>query len=537
MDSERIAPAQALAFARQIASGLAHAHEQGVVHRDIKPANIMITDEIGAGERMRILDFGLARLRGNVGRDATQTNLVVGTPNYMAPEQTVPRRGDRRAHRHLRASASCCSRWSSASDLQRRGHDAAARDAPRGADPPPRRSRARRHRASGRPAGADRQGDGEEPVGAISERHRACRRDRRSDRGQGGPRPSQDITTINLVARGTDPTVVAPSVGGDTSRVRIGDRSCPKRSRLAARPRGRVRRRCGDGGLPDPPQLGGRATDQDCRRQRYRQRERARQPGARDHPRREHRDGGYARRGLSRRAVLFGATESMHYEADAATAEAEDAAAARRRVRDSVSGSAGAVGSAGPESRSRAWSRIPIQRRAPPRRRSTKTTTHRRRRRRSKREPRSRIISPRPFRRRSADQGGQARPRAREPARAVEEVAAELVHPVPPGKPLLRPAVVVGRDGPLQCRDREAPRYKQNATINRNVIKMLGSSKTRSKATSFLRYTITHPARAYLQAAARNDENSVVRQQAKALIRGSARVRAAADARTRANGP
>ena len=39
---------------------------------------------------MRILDFGLARLRGNVGRDATQTNLVVGTPNYMAPEQTVP---------------------------------------------------------------------------------------------------------------------------------------------------------------------------------------------------------------------------------------------------------------------------------------------------------------------------------------------------------------------------------------------------------------------------------------------------------------
>jgi serine/threonine-protein kinase len=80
---------QALAFARQIAAGLAHAHEQGVIHRDIKPANVMITDEIGSGERVRILDFGLARLRGNVGRDATQTNMVVGTPNYMAPEQTV----------------------------------------------------------------------------------------------------------------------------------------------------------------------------------------------------------------------------------------------------------------------------------------------------------------------------------------------------------------------------------------------------------------------------------------------------------------
>jgi serine/threonine-protein kinase len=83
-------PAHALAIARQITAGLAHAHAEGIIHRDIKPANIMITDEIGHGERVRILDFGLARLRGNVGRDATQTNMVVGTPNYMAPEQTVP---------------------------------------------------------------------------------------------------------------------------------------------------------------------------------------------------------------------------------------------------------------------------------------------------------------------------------------------------------------------------------------------------------------------------------------------------------------
>jgi serine/threonine-protein kinase len=83
-------PQQALALTRQITAGLAHAHEQGIIHRDIKPANIMISDEIGHGERVRILDFGLARLRGNVGRDATQTNMVVGTPNYMAPEQTVP---------------------------------------------------------------------------------------------------------------------------------------------------------------------------------------------------------------------------------------------------------------------------------------------------------------------------------------------------------------------------------------------------------------------------------------------------------------
>jgi serine/threonine-protein kinase len=83
-------PEKALAIARQIISGLAHAHQQEIFHRDVKPANIMISQEIGHGERVRLLDFGLARLQGNVGRDATQTNMVVGTPNYMAPEQTVP---------------------------------------------------------------------------------------------------------------------------------------------------------------------------------------------------------------------------------------------------------------------------------------------------------------------------------------------------------------------------------------------------------------------------------------------------------------
>jgi serine/threonine-protein kinase len=80
---------RALAIARQIVSGLAHAHAQGITHRDVKPANIMISDEIGTGEHVRILDFGLARLRGAGNRDATQLNVVVGTPNYMAPEQTI----------------------------------------------------------------------------------------------------------------------------------------------------------------------------------------------------------------------------------------------------------------------------------------------------------------------------------------------------------------------------------------------------------------------------------------------------------------
>ncbi|MBA3822061.1 MAG: serine/threonine protein kinase, partial [Deltaproteobacteria bacterium] len=89
LDGGPVLPTRALNLTRQISAGLAHAHTQGIVHRDVKPANIMISEEIGAGEHVRILDFGLARLRGAVGRDATQTNVVVGTPNYMAPEQTI----------------------------------------------------------------------------------------------------------------------------------------------------------------------------------------------------------------------------------------------------------------------------------------------------------------------------------------------------------------------------------------------------------------------------------------------------------------
>jgi eukaryotic-like serine/threonine-protein kinase len=89
MDGGALPVPRALSFARQMVAGLAHAHAQGITHRDVKPANIMISEEIGTGEHVRILDFGLARLRGAGGRDATQANVVVGTPNYMAPEQTV----------------------------------------------------------------------------------------------------------------------------------------------------------------------------------------------------------------------------------------------------------------------------------------------------------------------------------------------------------------------------------------------------------------------------------------------------------------
>jgi eukaryotic-like serine/threonine-protein kinase len=78
-----------LEVASEVCDGLAYAHRRGVIHRDIKPANIFITDE-GV---VKILDFGLARM---VASEVTASYMMLGTLNYMAPEQV---RGERTDHR------------------------------------------------------------------------------------------------------------------------------------------------------------------------------------------------------------------------------------------------------------------------------------------------------------------------------------------------------------------------------------------------------------------------------------------------------
>jgi serine/threonine-protein kinase len=80
----------ALEIVRQIALGLGRAHGLGVVHRDLKPENVMLTWLAPAKPRIKILDFGMARLlTGGPGTPLTRKGAVFGTPEYMAPEQAM----------------------------------------------------------------------------------------------------------------------------------------------------------------------------------------------------------------------------------------------------------------------------------------------------------------------------------------------------------------------------------------------------------------------------------------------------------------
>lgn len=97
MQSGEMKPEAALALIPSFCDALQYAHDEGVVHRDIKPENVLV-DKKG---RLKIADFGLAKLTGSDAHDhtLTRTGMYLGTPRYMAPEQvekpeTVDHRAD-----------------------------------------------------------------------------------------------------------------------------------------------------------------------------------------------------------------------------------------------------------------------------------------------------------------------------------------------------------------------------------------------------------------------------------------------------------
>jgi serine/threonine protein kinase len=89
-------PSVAAEITVQVCAALDEAHRHNIVHRDIKPDNIIINASI-AGLRVKVLDFGIAKLRDDVASHLTQTGSVMGTPHYMSPEQCLGEELDSRA--------------------------------------------------------------------------------------------------------------------------------------------------------------------------------------------------------------------------------------------------------------------------------------------------------------------------------------------------------------------------------------------------------------------------------------------------------
>jgi serine/threonine protein kinase len=86
---QRLSPSEAVLVAREAASALAAAHAKGIVHRDLKPDNVFLASDPDTGVRVKVLDFGIAKLRREMAAGSVETGAgsILGTPPYMSPEQ------------------------------------------------------------------------------------------------------------------------------------------------------------------------------------------------------------------------------------------------------------------------------------------------------------------------------------------------------------------------------------------------------------------------------------------------------------------
>ncbi|MFF1393069.1 protein kinase [Streptomyces sp. NPDC058287] len=93
LNAEAPGPEQALIIVSGVLEALAYSHQHGIVHRDIKPANVIITNT-GA---VKVMDFGIARALHGAQSTMTQTGMVMGTPQYLSPEQALGKAVDHRS--------------------------------------------------------------------------------------------------------------------------------------------------------------------------------------------------------------------------------------------------------------------------------------------------------------------------------------------------------------------------------------------------------------------------------------------------------
>jgi serine/threonine protein kinase len=93
IEQGKVAPARAVAIARGICDALEYIHLQGVMHRDLKPENIMVD----ASDRVKLIDFGIAAMEGSRRLTISGNSDVIGTADYISPEQVEGKRGDARS--------------------------------------------------------------------------------------------------------------------------------------------------------------------------------------------------------------------------------------------------------------------------------------------------------------------------------------------------------------------------------------------------------------------------------------------------------